>query len=154
MAMNRSGGPIFRNPELRDTYLLITMTRGTARKTPIVRDLCARLLLRRPNTSRIHPDGPVVWGMVRKMMHMVELHRIPKEDLHLYSDKERLPLTLRKKKRFRIAEKQEKKESKEAAEAKALALYNERMRSLGLVDAVRDSARLPFWSPYPKPSAC
>eukprot|EP00184_Porphyridium_aerugineum_P002915 CAMPEP_0184701610 /NCGR_PEP_ID=MMETSP0313-20130426/20665_1 /TAXON_ID=2792 /ORGANISM="Porphyridium aerugineum, Strain SAG 1380-2" /LENGTH=158 /DNA_ID=CAMNT_0027161735 /DNA_START=18 /DNA_END=491 /DNA_ORIENTATION=- len=107
------------------------MVRSLIRKRPEHRYTAQMMHLSRPHDRRIIPDGPAQWGWIRKIIHMVSVKRIPKADLHLYSAKERLPLTIREEKHKRQEKHKAEAEKREADQKKAIEIYVERMKSLG-----------------------
>lgn len=63
--------------ELIRTRLAITLRRSTIRQPKSQREIIQILGLRKMHQTRVHSDGPRVWGLIQKVIHMVEVERIP-----------------------------------------------------------------------------
>jgi large subunit ribosomal protein L30 len=61
---------------LPDTKLLVTLRRSLRGVPERQRRILEALGLRRINQTVLHEDGPVTWGAVRKLIHLVELERV------------------------------------------------------------------------------
>lgn len=66
--------------KLHNTKLAVKQIRSTIGRPPDQRKIMQVLGLRRINTVRIHDDGPRVWGMLERVIHLVKLERIRADD--------------------------------------------------------------------------
>ncbi len=62
--------------ELTRTRLAIKLIRSTIRTPESQRKVVEVLGLRRLNHTRRHADGPRVWGLIKKVSHLVEVTRV------------------------------------------------------------------------------
>ncbi|CDF40580.1 unnamed protein product [Chondrus crispus] len=62
--------------KLNNTKLAVKLIRSTIGRPPNQRKIIQVLGLRKLNQVRIHDDGPRVWGMLEKVIHLVKLERI------------------------------------------------------------------------------
>lgn len=63
--------------ELFNTRLAITLIRSTIGQNKDHRRIVEILGLRKLHKTRVHSDAPRVWGMIRKVIHLVQVKRIP-----------------------------------------------------------------------------
>jgi len=96
-------------------------------------------MLTRTGRTRIHPDGPVVWGWIRKVMHMVRVERIAESELYMFTDKQKLPLLSRERKAYQAAKKERIQAEKTELEKQSRIKFYERMESLGLKEIAEET---------------
>lgn len=70
---------LLRAAHLPATRLLVTLRRSFIGRSETQRKTVAALGLRRVNHTVVRRDGPATWGAVRKIIHMVEVERVPAE---------------------------------------------------------------------------
>ncbi|PXF44891.1 50S ribosomal protein L30 [Gracilariopsis chorda] len=66
---------------LRNTKLSVKLIRSTIGRPEYQRTIVRHLGFRRLNQTKIHEDGPRVWGMLEKVLHLVKIERIHAEEL-------------------------------------------------------------------------
>mmetsp|Transcript_7075 Transcript_7075/g.15101 ORF Transcript_7075/g.15101 Transcript_7075/m.15101 type:complete len:116 (-) Transcript_7075:1804-2151(-) len=96
-------------------------------------------MLRRVGNERLVPDGPVFWGMIRKLIHLVEIKRVPVEELKEYNYKQRVILRNRLQKALDEKRKAKAEERAERMRAQSLRDYKNYMKSLSLNDETAQS---------------
>lgn len=73
--------------KLYNTKLAVKLLRSTIGRPPNQRKIIQVLGLRRMNQVRVHDDGPRVWGMLEKVIHLVKIERIRAEDAPSFTPK-------------------------------------------------------------------
>ncbi|CAN8062613.1 unnamed protein product [Agarophyton chilense] len=65
---------------LRNTKLSVKLIRSTIGRPPKQRIIVRQLGFRKLNQTTVHEDGPRVWGMLQKVIHLVKIERIHAQD--------------------------------------------------------------------------
>jgi large subunit ribosomal protein L30 len=63
--------------ELVRTRLAITLVRSTIGQNEKQRKIVQVLGLNKMHKTRVHSDGPRVWGLIEKVTHLLRVERIP-----------------------------------------------------------------------------
>jgi large subunit ribosomal protein L30 len=63
--------------ELFKSRLAITLIRSTIGQNERQRRIIEVLGLRKLHRTRVHSDGPRVWGLIEKVTHLVKVTRVP-----------------------------------------------------------------------------
>jgi large subunit ribosomal protein L30 len=63
--------------ELFRTRLSITLVRSTIGQSDHQRRIVQVLGLKKLHRTRVHADGPRVWGLIEKVSHLLKVTRIP-----------------------------------------------------------------------------
>lgn len=63
--------------ELFNTRLAITLIRSKIGQSADQRRIVEILGFRKLHQTRIHSDGPRVWGLIQKVIHLVKVTRVP-----------------------------------------------------------------------------
>mmetsp|Transcript_8358 Transcript_8358/g.21998 ORF Transcript_8358/g.21998 Transcript_8358/m.21998 type:complete len:250 (-) Transcript_8358:3395-4144(-) len=130
----------FINPELRGSRLLVRLRRSLIRSNPTQRENARKMKLNTVGDERLVPDGPVFWGMIKKIVHLVDIRRVPVEDLQKFNHKQRIILNQRRIEANWIRRTVKREEKLLASDKAAVAKYNEYLGSKGLQDAAIERA--------------